>query len=330
MGQGFSFKRTLRSPDFYTTLIITFLNVYFLSASGSIESSHASQTKPQINKDNEVVYGTDDRQYVSNSSDPRYQDWAAATATLVNNIALSPAYGGFLTAIDAVKLKDGQEPVCEDEPYANDPIASYCTGFLVAEDVLVTAGHCQFSIFDCENTSWVFDFRRDLVVEGDDLYVDPETVYGCKEIIKQTYNHVTEIDFAVIRLDRPVTDREPLNVRTSGKVADGSELAMIGYPNGLAAIVADNAKVQNNNITDFPEHFLANLDSFKGNSGAPVINSVTGDVEGILVSGEDDWVFDEANQCVRVKKCPDNMNGCDGEKALRITVLADVLKDLLP
>ena len=61
-----------------------------------------------------------------------------------------------------------------------------------------------------------------------------------------------------------------------------------------------------------------------------MINSVTGDVEGILVSGEDDWVFDEANQCVRVKKCPDNMNGCDGEKALRITVLADVLKDLLP
>lgn len=324
--QGFSFKRVLKSPDTYTTLIITFLNVYFLSASSSIRSSHASQLK----KVNEVVYGADDRKYVSNHSDPRHQEWASATATLVNNMAIRSAYGGFLKAIDAVKLKDGQEPVCEDESFANDPIASYCTGFLVAEDILITAGHCKFSLFDCENTSWVFDFRRDLVVEDDDLYVDSDSVYGCKEIIKQNYNHVTEIDFAVIRLNRPVRDREPLRVRTSGKISDDAELAMIGYPNGLAAIVSDNAQVKNNNLTDFPEHFLTNLDSFKGNSGAPVINAVTGLVEGILVSGEEDWIFDDSQQCVRVKQCSDELSDCRGEKALRITTLKEMLKDLLP
>lgn len=281
-----------------------------------------------ISADDRVIYGEDNRSFVVNSSDPRYQDWAAASAAMVNNQSLRPAYGGFLTAIEYAKLKDSSFEVCADEPLADQPIAPTCTGFLVAEDVIVTAGHCQFSNFDCMNTSWVFDFRRDLIIEGQDLFVDPETIYGCKEIIKQVFDWQNEIDFAVIRLDRKVTDRNFLSVRSQGRLSDDAELALVGYPTGLPAIITDQAKLRDNSLD---KHFLSNLDSFKGNSGAPVINTITGEVEGILISGEEDFVFDEANQCFRNNKCADHVDdGCDGEKALRITELASVLKDHLP
>lgn len=319
MVRKYSIHHALKSPDFYTLLIVTFLNVYFLSSSAEIGSTQA---------DDKVVYGNDDRSFVVNSSDPRYQDWAAASAAKVSNQALRPAYGGFLTAIEYAKLKDSSFEVCEGEAFAEEPVAPTCTGFLVDEDVLVTAGHCQFSSFECQTSSWVFDFRHDLIVQGEDLFVDPETVYGCKEVIKQVFDWQNEIDYAVIRLDRKVTDRNFLTIRTEGKLADDAELALIGYPTGLPAIITDSGKIRDNSLD---KHFLSNLDSFKGNSGAPVINAVTGNVEGILISGEDDFVFDEAKQCFRINKCADNVNdGCDGEKALRITELASVLKDYLP
>lgn len=304
-----------KSPDGLSFLIITFLNLYFLSGSGN-----------SLSANDRVIYGTDDRQLISNTSDPRYKDWSSATANLVNNMAIRPAFGGFLTAIDSMKLKDSpQYDACEGESFEEQPLGGHCTGFLIAEDVLVTAGHCVFTEFDCLNSSWVFDFRTDLVIEGEDLYVDSDLVVGCKEVIKQVFDWENEIDYAVIRLDKKMTDRNPLKVRRSGKVSDSSELAMVGHPLGLPSVITDNAKIRDNSSE---LHFISNLDSFKGNSGAPILNTLTGDVEGILISGEDDWELDEQNKCFRAKQCADDE--CDGEKALRITELEETLATILP
>jgi len=64
------------------------------------------------------------------------------------------------------------------------------------------------------------------------------------------------------------------------------------------------------------------LDTFKGNSGGPVINAKTGLVEGIVVRGEKDKEKDNENKCFRLKRCKDDE--CRGEDITRISQV-DVL-----
>ena len=63
---------------------------------------------------------------------------------------------------------------------------------------------------------------------------------------------------------------------------------MIGFPSGLPCKVAANAKVSQNTDTFV---FTGNLDTYGGNSGSPVFNLTTHEVEGILVRGGEDFEF---------------------------------------
>ena len=57
--------------------------------------------------------------------------------------------------------------------------------------------------------------------------------------------------------------------------------------------VAGGAKVRSNNNGVY---FVANLDTYGGNSGSAVFNLQTREVEGILVRGENDYVYDYGKQ----------------------------------
>ena len=76
--------------------------------------------------------------------------------------------------------------------------------------------------------------------------------------------------------------------------------------------------------------FSTNLDTFHVNSGSPVFNFETGVVEGILVRGALDYVFDAASNCSRVNTI---FNGCkDKSCALEdVTRISQVekLKEIL-
>jgi V8-like Glu-specific endopeptidase len=121
-------------------------------------------------------------------------------------------------------------------------------------------------------------------------------------------------DYALIRLDRKVVGRTPLKYRKSGKIAEGQEIVVIGHPTGLPTKVAGGANVRENHRDVF---FNANLDTFGGNSGSAVFNADTGEVEGILVRGEQDYEYDWSKGCRVVYKCTDD--GCRGEDVTRIT-----------
>jgi V8-like Glu-specific endopeptidase len=177
--------------------------------------------------------------------------------------------------------------LCEDEPFKDQPNGAFCSGFLVGENTLVTAGHCIRSASDCAATSFVFDFGYD--VEGKDLSSVPSNnVYKCKTIIKQELNSVSKSDYAVIELDRVVTDRDPLEFRTEGTIENDAPLVVIGHPAGIPTKIAAGSNVRSNTP---PAYFVANLDTYGGNSGSAVFNSETGVVEGILVRGETDFVY---------------------------------------
>ena len=170
---------------------------------------------------------------------------------------------------------------CSTERFLDQPVLMSCTGFLVGKDLLVTAGHCMVNNFDCSGFKWVFDFQNDV------KKIPADNVYSCKKILAQEQVSIPILgvtDYALIKLDREVTTGKPLKFRTSGRIEKGTSVAVIGHPLGLPLKIADNARVRG----VFGKTFKANLDTYGGNSGSPVVDATTGLVEGILVHGADD------------------------------------------
>jgi hypothetical protein len=149
--------------------------------------------------------------------------------------------------------------------------------------------------------------RARTVFAADDVYAGAELIAR-----KQTE---TGADWALVRLDRPARGREPLPVRRKGKIAMGAPVFVVGHPCGLPAKLAGGAKVRNNRR---PSIFVANLDTYGGNSGSPVLDESRRIVEGILVSGEQDFV--KKGDCKVSLVCPDDK--CRGEDVTRSTVWA--------
>jgi V8-like Glu-specific endopeptidase len=197
--------------------------------------------------------------------------------------------------------------------------AASCSGFLVSSNVLVTAGHCIKSNYDCSTYKWVFDFKVDHSEQGA-VSVPKSSVYNCKKIISRELNSTNKDDYAVIELDREVQDRNPLPFRRSGKIEKGDSLAVIGHPTGLPTKIADSASVR----ALSGKYFIANLDTYGGNSGSAVFNVKTNLVEGILVRGENDYITDAQGGCRASYVCKDG--GCRGEDVTYITHISALKK----
>ncbi len=282
----------------------------------------ARPLKSQINA---AVYGNDDRVFVEESGDSRAEILARSTAARIPTAALKNEFNGLLYSITGRTLQINNR-VCEGEKFASETVLSTCSGFLVGPDLLLTAGHCIRSEAECGASSWIFDFKKSLIPgDGSKAYFTPDQVYSCAKIIHREYKPSAadgKIDYALIRLNKEVFDRDPLAYRTQGKVDDEASLMMIGYPNGLSAVISTGAYVRNNSKEHY---FTTNLDSFSGNSGSPVFNEKTGIVEGFLVRGEKDFIWDEETECNHLIKC--TMNNCKGEDVMRITSIPDLLND---
>jgi len=192
---------------------------------------------------------------------------------------------------------------------------------------LLTSGHCVANNFQCLDSKWIFDYRKDIINDDGTIFIDPKKVYGCKDVMafsfKNDSNYFNDkLDYALIKLSRPVKDRKPLKYRrTEGRISGDAKLVLIGHPLGLPSIIADDAFIRDNSYKYF---FSTNLDACGGNSGSPVFNQETGLVEGILTSGQYDYVYNFSKQCFNIAKCSDY--GCRGDLVTRIEMIAELAK----
>lgn len=227
-----------------------------------------------------------------------YKDYMRATATAVQskNVQGDKVYCGTLERY--IKRAFGDYPIDASVRFLDQPTAGFCTGFLIAPDILVTAGHCIETNEDLKNTIWVFDYTSDISFNKSGGYVSiPQSnQYRGVELLATKLTDDNMYDYCVIRLDRK-TNRKPYKFRTSGAVEFDDFLAMIGSPSGLPLKVADSARVTNNE--DYSTSFLTDLDAFHGNSGGPVFNT-NGYIEGILVRGPGwDFHYDEESGTIK-------------------------------
>jgi len=265
-----------------------------------------------------VVYGTDDRIDVYQETDPVRRSWAAAVCALVDSTRITRNADGTYT-LDVIAFSKFGLPACSDEPFGNQPTCPYCTGFMVGNDLIATAGHC-LSASRMPTVYVVFGYEMlDPVTPR--ITLQPEQVYRPTAILSTS--GTGDQDHTLFRVDRPITapGAHPLPIRRSGAVQVGDPVGVIGYPSGLPLKLAFSASTYVRDISN-TYYFVTNTDTYGGNSGSPIINPVLGIVEGILVRGETDYV--SAGTCFRSYKCaPD---ACRGEDCTRITLI----KNLIP
>lgn len=274
----------------------------------------------------EVIYGTDDRQEVYAHPDERLRNMAASVALLVADDRVQVS--GEQVELDGPILSERlraiyDAPLCDDELYGGQLSPGHCTGFLIADDVLITAGHCLVDGPSCENTRIIFGFQ---VEPGGNLApLTSDQVFGCREVLAASQDKQNP-DYAIIRLDRPA-GRPTLTYSTVPDIPSSATLVAIGHPASLPLKIASGAEVTDPGVA--ASYFTANLDTFGGSSGSPVIDLTTYEVVGMLVSGEQDYVIAPGGVCVELNRCEESGDDCSGEHVLKMSALSAELETVL-
>jgi V8-like Glu-specific endopeptidase len=251
----------------------------------------------------EVVYGTDNRQDVYAHPDASLRARAQqATVALMLPTALNTTDPSNVT-FNGPTL-GVRHNLCITERFRDDPAAAFCSGTLIDNDLVLTAGHC-ISSTDCPNRRFVFNYYR---TAADTLRtVTTEDIFSCAAVVARKQGSV---DYAVVRLDRPATPRfTPAPVSTgNAAMALGENVAVMGCSSGIPFKIDSGGSVRDPR-SGTQDYFVATTDTFGGNSGSGVYETSGYTVRGILVRGDTDYV--DNGGCNVVNTCSET--GCRGE-----------------
>ncbi|MCA9535925.1 MAG: trypsin-like peptidase domain-containing protein [Myxococcales bacterium] len=254
-----------------------------------------------------VVYGDDDRLDVYEHPSAALRDIAhesivalMASDDLIENMDGTFDYAPAFTLQEAFGL-------CDDQRFLTQPTSAFCSGTLVAPDVIVTAGHCIETMSDCLATSLVFDYLY--TADGELAPLDADDVYTCVDILSR---ELGALDYAYLRLDRPVVGHSPATLAagvgdTCRNVVDDEPVSVLGFGSGLPLKIDDGGTV-----TDASSRgtyfFDTSLDTFGGNSGSGVFNA-DNELVGVLSSGAADYVTRTSEGCDVVNELANSQGG---------------------
>lgn len=274
--------------------------------------------------DSKLVYGPDDRLDVYEVTDQMLLSLVASTCTLIQAGSLTPGANDTFISSPGAYTNLGLPP-CSDEPFKDQRPLGFCSGFLVGNDLIATAGHCLLT----DITSTQFVFGHDMLDATTDVTTfDASQVYTGVEIVDRVL--VGSEDWMLVRVDRTVDapGAIPLPIRREGAVALGDPIGVIGHPSGLPKKIAFGSTTEVKGISN-AAYFDANVDTYGGNSGSPIFNQTTLLVEGILVRGQTDYV--NGGGCFRSNMLSDETgNSGQYEECTRISLLANLIPVMNP
>ena len=215
--------------------------------------------------------------------------------------------------------------LCLTEPMAKaPPLTVACSGFLIAPDILVTAGHCMVNFGEirdtknaqCEAFSFLFGYRYEDVQNQQLARISGNQVAHCKKVIyavhqtekdKKTGKLSFGKDIAFIQLDRKMPYK-PLTVTeksVSEKDFASAPITMQGYPFGMPMVESKGVSIEHKGA-----YLRAAINSFPANSGS-VVKNKSDEVIGILVRGYPEGVVDDnPHKCSLHNRCDAKAEKC--------------------
>jgi hypothetical protein len=260
-----------------------------------------------------VIYGADDRLDMFQVADTNQRRNADAVVMLVNATDITTNANG--TSTLATRNFGTAYNLCASERFRDQPISGFCSGFLVDPSFVATAAHCVENA-TLANMRFVFGYQMSNATTPVTTVPSSEVYRGVRIVGRAIGNQGT--DWAVVQLDRPVLNRRHVRLRRAGTVANNTGLYVVGHPVGLPKKLAAGAAVRDSTPT---RYFVANLDTYGGNSGSPVFNAASHEVEGILVRGEVDFVWNGSCRVSNVVPA----NGGRGEDCTRASEFANLV-----
>ena len=301
------------------------------------EQAPAAQDMPAASarrKAGKAIYGTDDRK--------EYYQTSRENRQLADSVVSLWEYWSTRDEGKSVKLFinmfGSMDNLCPSEPFYYQPVGHgfICSGVLVGDDIVLTAGHCIENDKACAEARFVFGFAvKDAGVETATT-VPAGEVYSCKRIIKREFSNPVlnvaislvqrelqaEPDYALLQLNRKVLGHKPLAISRGLQPVKDEDVFVIGHPYGLPLKIAGNAKIRN---ADHANFFTTDLDAFHGNSGSPVFNAKTRLIEGIISRGETDLVK-TSDGCMKANRLAQNSGY--GVSVIKVSVFENYIPPL--
>ncbi len=188
--------------------------------------------------------------------------------------------------------------LCAGQPFENQPDPGTCSGTLIDDRHLLTAGHCVETAQDCTDRAWVFGYHY--VSDGVLATLTSDDVYRCQETF--AYVDTLLVDHVVVRFDRPVVGHTPATIRREpAGLAVGTPLVLIGHPNGIPMKIDSGGSVTYS--SNDARWLRATVDAFNANSGSGVFDA-EGRLVAVLFSGETDYVDSGGCNIVNVVQSP--------------------------
>lgn len=235
-----------------------------------------------------IVYGFDDRE---NTPDTASYSNAVAGLLLSRNFVNASVFPSASYRFGYIGTRACS--LCTNERFYGEPQAPFCTGVLLAPDTLATARHClqglpngkAFAVFGMTNGRMFSDG-----LEWREIH------YNESRAVHADLSYVT------------LTPAMPEGIalpRGALPPVEGDMLSLVGHSMGLTMKTASNARVLR--VDADGRRFTVAADAYVGNSGSPLIRIDTGEVFGILSTGNTDFLMN--NGCCTSRVCSD-LAGC--------------------
>jgi V8-like Glu-specific endopeptidase len=257
----------------------------------------------------EDVWGADDRIERYEIQTEALRDAARSSgATFLLTDLVHDETRNVWSAKTPTKTLGEDQHLCEGERFANQPAVSWCSATLIADDIMVSAGHC-FQSSQCEDFAVVFDYAYD-AAPTDPMAIAKDipaaNVYRCAEMLQTEYNVDYDAergaDYAVFRLDRKVTDRPIAKVNWSEPLVNEHPAYVIGHPSRIPQKLATGKILDGTMNPDFVMH---DADVFGGNSGCGLFDA-RGTLIGVHVHSSAQRYTSDPRGCNVVSVCGEN------------------------
>jgi V8-like Glu-specific endopeptidase len=332
-------------------LFLTFAALLSISAQHAFaedQSAAAARLHEEIERmmdrfENEVdhdfekkaIYGKDDRKDVNELGTKRDDEtkeeleleekaksWAKSTCLVTDkdNLKLLPDGHYELLTIPYIV---GEYHPCPKERFASQLRAGNCSAFLVAPDIVASAGHCFTDDDDAiKEVAFVFGYAIGASGKAPTKF-SPDKVYFGQRVLVHA-NIKGGDDYGIVKLDRAVTAPGAKVLALNLDPKKDMKIGVIGHPVGLPTKVAFSTETK---ILDLkPRRFSSNLDAYGGNSGSAVLDW-DGKVVGILVSGAKDFGLGQTSDGTLCFQSLTNKDAVGAEVATRCNVFVDKIKD---